>query len=585
MIPSSAKLASTSSASSASSPAPSGPRRSSLAVKWTLSMLVVGVVPMLVLGLAVLRIQRESMSRVEKELEIAIVDEAASNVNALVDKASDLATRTSAILADEDRDVDARMRAIRAEASRTPEVVSVAFFDQDRHFVDAVVSRDSTEEVAPPAGNGVRVVPAVGGGAHVRFERPLDGGPGGFVVVTLGRGPLDGRLRDLSLARFGAPDRLYLVDERLHVVAGGAMAAKARPPIFDDAQWPAAAFASELLVTTEFVGDGIAKVGTVRTLPAARLAVVVERPADEAFAALTKSRRTFLWTLAVFAALAGLAGIVLARRTLGPVTLLVRLVERYSRRDFAARSEVRSRDELEALGGSLERMADELSASEDEIRRRAKVESDLSRFLPGEVARSVAEGTGSLALGGARKPVTVVFADVVAFTTFAERASPERAVAFLNELFTILSEIVFRHGGMVDKFIGDCIMAVFVPDEADDASDHVRRALFAAEDMHRFVESNAPRFQSEYEFDVRLGIGVATGEALVGNLGSEARMEYTAIGDVVNVAARLETLASAKQTLTTADVAEACPDLDFASLGKHCLRGRVAPVEVFEVKS
>lgn len=548
-------------------------------------MLVVGIVPMLVLGLAVLRIQRESMSHVEKELELAIVDEAASNVNALVGRASDLATRTSAILTDESRDVDARMQAIRAEAARTPEVVSLAFFDPERRFVDAVVSHDTSEEIPPPAGNGVRVLPTAGGGAHVRFEHALDGGPGGFVVVTLGRSPLDARLRDLSLARFGAPDRLYLVDERLRLVGGGAVGAEKRPPIFDDLDLPTAAFASELLVTTEFTDDGHAKVGTVRTLPSTRLAVVVERPADEAFAALAKSRRTFLWTLAVFAALAGLAGVVLARRTLGPVAVLLRLVDRYSRRDFAARSEVTSRDELETLGRSLEHMADELSASDDEIRRRAKVEADLARFLPSEVARSVADGSASLTLGGARKPVTVVFADVVAFTTFAERATPERSVAFLNELFTILSEIVFRHGGMVDKFIGDCIMAVFVDDAGRDGDDHVHRALLAAEDMHRFVESNAPRFQSEYDFDVRLGIGVATGEALVGNLGSEARMEYTAIGDVVNVAARLETLANAKQTLTTLDVTEACPDFDFVSLGQHSLRGRVAPVEVFEVKS
>lgn len=548
-------------------------------------MLVVGVVPMLVLGLAVLRIQGESMNRVEKELEIAIVDEAASNVSALVERASDLASRTSAILTDEGRDVDARMQAIRAEAARTPEVVSLAFFDQDRHFVDAVVSRDTSETLPPPTGEGVRVLPSSSGGAHVRFEHALDGGPGGFVVVTLGGSPLDARLRELSLARFGAPDRLYLVDERLHLVGGGPVGSERRPPIFDDVDVPTAAFASELLLTSEFTDGGQAKVGTVRTIPAAHLAVVVERPADEAFAALAKSRKTFLWTLAVFAALAGLAGIVLARRTLGPVALLLRLVDRYARRDFTARSEVKSRDELETLGQSLEHMADELSASEDEIRRRAKVEADLGRFLPNEVARSVADGTGSLALGGARKPVTVVFADVVAFTTFAERATPERAVAFLNELFTILSEIVFRHGGMVDKFIGDCIMAVFVDDATSNGDDHVHRALLAAEDMHRFVESNAPRFQSEYEFDVRLGIGVATGEALIGNLGSETRMEYTAIGDVVNVAARLETLANAKQTLTTFDVTEACPDFDFVSLGKHALRGRVATVEVFEVKS
>src|SRR4029079_17019527 len=105
------------------------------------------------------------------------------------------------------------------------------------------------------------------------------------------------------------------------------------------------------------------------------------------------------------------------------------------------------------------------------------------------------------------------FDDVVAFTGFAESASPERAVAFLNELFTILSEIVFRHGGMVDKFLGDCIMAVFRPSDSESRGD-VARALAAAEDMHAFVESNLPRWREAYAFTVELGIGVSTGEVL-----------------------------------------------------------------------
>jgi class 3 adenylate cyclase len=257
----------------------------------------------------------------------------------------------------------------------------------------------------------------------------------------------------------------------------------------------------------------------------------------------------------------------------------MRLIQRYARREFEARSEVASGDELEMLGTSLERMADDLSSSEDEIRKRARIEADLRRYMPAEAAEAAIEG--SLDLGGAKRRVTVVFADVVAFTGFAERTSPERAVAFLNELFTILSEIVFRHGGMVDKFIGDCVMAVFrsSPDAPNDAA----RALAAAEDMHAFVESNLPRWRDEYEFAVELGIGISTGEVLMGNLGSATRMEFTVIGDAVNVAARLEALARPRQTLTTQEVVDACPEVSFTSLGAHALRGKAKPVEVFEV--
>jgi adenylate cyclase len=274
---------------------------------------------------------------------------------------------------------------------------------------------------------------------------------------------------------------------------------------------------------------------------------------------------------------------VFARLALSPIGSLVRLIERYGRRDFAARSEVRSGDELEALGGSLESMADELAKSELEIARRARVEANLARYLPAEVMAS-AKVAERLELGGARRSVSVLFADVVAFTRFAERTSPERAAAFLNELFTLLSEIVFRHDGMVDKFIGDCVMAIFHGGD-EDGSPHASRALSAAEDMHRFVASSRARWQEVYELDVRLAIGVTTGDALVGNLGSASRMEYTAIGDTVNVAARLESLARPAQTLTTPAVVAACPDFEFASLGEHTIRGRESPLEVFEVVS
>jgi len=561
--------------------------RLSLSTKWTLSMLVVGLVPMFVLGFAVLRIQRDGLERVEQNLEIAVVDEATSDVNDLLRSAAKLTKTTSEILTDDATDIEARMRTIHAEVARAPQVSSVAFFDDERHFVDAIVSHDpiaavtAATEIPPPERDGFRVIQS-DAGALLRFEQQIRGGPGGFVVVTLSPNYLASRLATLSLNRFGTADNLYVVNDSQKVIAGDASLRDRHPPIFDAVGYPPTAFLKPLVATTEFVDGGVAKVGTIRALPEWRLAVVVERPTAEAFGALTKARHTFLLTLGAFAVLSVIAGLFLARRAIGPVKRLNRLVERYAQRDFAARSELRTSDELEALGGSLERMADELAASELELRRKTKIESDLARFLPSEVAQSVASGQGSLELGGERKKISVVFADVVAFTTFAERTSPEHAVAFLNELFTILSEIVFRHGGMVDKFIGDCIMAVFVDQEGAPENQAVR-ALLAADDMHRFVESNLPRWQKEYDFEARLGIGVATGDALVGNLGSEARMEYTAIGDVVNVAARLEALASPQRTLATAEVAAACPDIEFTSLGKHALRGRVEPIEVFEV--
>ena len=120
----------------------------------------------------------------------------------------------------------------------------------------------------------------------------------------------------------------------------------------------------------------------------------------------------------------------------------------------------------------------------------------------------------------------------------------------------------------------------------DEDGEHVARALAAAEDMHRFVTASSPRWRERFAVDVKLGIGVGTGEALVGNLGSDLRMEFTAVGDSVNVAARLETLARPGQTLVTAKVAErAGSEFELRSLGLHPIRGKTEPMELFELVS
>lgn len=546
--------------------------RWTLRTKWTLAVLAVAILPLAVLGAVVLELQRSGLDRAEKELEAAVVDEAATQVAADLDRVAEAGRRIATLFGDETLEADTRIRMIQDVVAHTPSLGGAAFFDGEKHFVDAVVPSGKDDPLLhqAPDETGFDLTKA-----RLRWTVALTKPMPGFLTVTLAEGAIDERLRDLSLVRFGAAERVYLVDTAHHVLGGRSR--KDNLPIFEQAEAPVA-FNAELVLTTEFKDRGVPKVATLRTMPKQSWALVVERPTAEAFAALERTRRALFASLGIFAVLAAIAGLVVARLSLRPLAPLMNLVARYSRREFRARSEVRSGDELQALGSSLEKMADDLAASEAEIAKRARTEENLKRYLPTEAAEAAARGDGgALDLGGAKRQVTVLFADVVAFTGFAEKTSPERAVAFLNELFTILSEIVFRHDGMVDKFIGDCIMAIFRgPDSA-------AQALAASEDMHAFVSSNLPRWREAYAFDVELGIGVASGEVLLGNLGSSTRMEYTAIGDAVNVAARLEALARPRQTLTTADVTRMAPDYRFSSLGQHALRGKQQSVEVFEV--
>jgi len=200
-----------------------------------------------------------------------------------------------------------------------------------------------------------------------------------------------------------------------------------------------------------------------------------------------------------------------------------------------------------------------------------------------QLVDAIVTGEHSLSLGGKRTMVSVVFADVVGFTPLAEARQAEQIVGLLNELFSMLTEIVFRHGGTVDKFIGDCIMAVWGAPVSQE--DHATRALAAAEDMMRFLETANEGWKEKYDVEIRLGIGVNSGEAIVGNIGSDKRMEYTVIGDVVNVAARLEAIAQPNQVLVSEATHALVGDaFGLRKLGDRKLTGRKTETAVYALE-
>lgn len=170
------------------------------------------------------------------------------------------------------------------------------------------------------------------------------------------------------------------------------------------------------------------------------------------------------------------------------------------------------------------------------LRRR----DQLARFLPREIVSRVDSGELTLDLGGQSTDVTVLMSDIRGFTSFSESMDPADVVAMLNEYFTEMTRVIFEHGGNVDKFIGDAILAVWGVPEArsDDAARAVQAALGMQDALVRLNEKRAARQQAA----IRIGIAVHTGVVVAGGIGSPERMDYTVIGDAVNVAARIEGL-------------------------------------------
>lgn len=173
-----------------------------------------------------------------------------------------------------------------------------------------------------------------------------------------------------------------------------------------------------------------------------------------------------------------------------------------------------------------------------ERRRREQLRQDFARYVPEDVVNELASAGARPVVQGERRVLTLLFADLAGFTAASERLPPEAVAQALNAFFTRMTDCVHRHGGTLDKFIGDAVMAFWnapLPESA-----HARRALDCALEMQTAMDALRSSWKGTPFDSVRLRIGLHTGEAAVGHLGSQARFTYTAVGDAVNTAARLE---------------------------------------------
>ncbi|HEV2333700.1 MAG TPA: adenylate/guanylate cyclase domain-containing protein [Gammaproteobacteria bacterium] len=217
-----------------------------------------------------------------------------------------------------------------------------------------------------------------------------------------------------------------------------------------------------------------------------------------------------------------------------------------------------------------------------ERRERQHAIGMFGRFLDPRVVDDLVRNQRSLLDEGAKsREVTLLFSDIRGFTTLSESRTPEEVVAILNRYFTLQVEVVFRHGGTVDKFIGDCIMAFWgAPLEDPDQAKH---AVAAALEMSRvLLEFRKDLGDLAEVFDV--GIGIHTGQAVVGFMGSENKLDYTAIGDTVNLASRIEgQTKGVARVLVSAATKERCGGaFDFEPRGTYKVKGRAQPVDLFE---
>lgn len=320
-------------------------------------------------------------------------------------------------------------------------------------------------------------------------------------------------------------------------------------------------------------GEPFTAAYTKTALGVTAIALVSDRVILEAASAV---KREAFYIAGRFLSVALLLVFIFSITLTTPIENLVELTGRIAKGDFATKANVSSRDEVGQLGEAFNSMIDGLL-------ERDKVKNMFNKFHGSSVTDDLLKG--NLELGGRKKLVTVFFSDVRDFTKFSEGHSPEQVVEMLNEYFQIMVAIINRHGGVVDKFIGDAIMAVWgAPNGSErDPFDAVKACL----EMRQALAALNQLRESRGQVPLKIGIGLHRGDVISGTIGSMERMEYTVIGDAVNQASRIEsaTKAFGCDLLLSDSLAEIVQnEFIVQEAGIVEVKGKSEPLKLFKVR-
>lgn len=271
--------------------------------------------------------------------------------------------------------------------------------------------------------------------------------------------------------------------------------------------------------------------------------------------------------------LVGMIGAVLfSLRFSQPISKLVSATSEIAKGNYTYQVDLKRNDELGTLGGAFNKMGGELY-------RQSLVKETFGKYVGSDVLSMIMQSPDHGWLKGRKTMASVLFADIRGFTGYSESKEPEEVVEKLNEFFTIVTEIVLQHEGYVDKFIGDSVLAVFGVPVHDDA--HSEKCLMAAMEIQKELKR---RGGDENDLLQRIGIGIASGIVVAGNIGSQVKTEYTVIGDCVNVASYLNSLAGPGDIVIGNGVSRKLRHLvNVEQLASQKIKGREELVDVYKV--
>lgn len=219
-----------------------------------------------------------------------------------------------------------------------------------------------------------------------------------------------------------------------------------------------------------------------------------------------------------------------------------------------------------------------------ENRNKEKIKQAMGKYLSQDVMKNVVNNIDDLKLGGKRAVVTVLFSDIRGFTSLSEKMSAEEVSVILNEYFAEMEPIITKYNGVINKFIGDAVMAIFGEPIKDE--NHPQNAVMCAYEMLKKVEYLREKWLFEGKPKIEIGVGINTGEVFIGNIGTETRMEYTVIGDTVNLASRIESYNKVYKTnllVSNSTYSYISSIADVIKISEVQIRGKAKKMDIYEV--
>lgn len=292
---------------------------------------------------------------------------------------------------------------------------------------------------------------------------------------------------------------------------------------------------------------------------------------------LHEAKQVIIITMVMMTLVAILLAFIMSKHLSKPIYNLVLASKAIGAGDFHYRLNDRRNDEIGELSTAFNQMAEGLL-------RKSQVENVFSRYVSRSVAKQIMENLDDVELGGKHVNASVLFADIVGFTSMSENMPPQQVASLLNEYFSYISIISQHYHGHIDKFMGDCAMVVFGVPEQD--PEHSFHAIACAIMIRKLVAKLNNLRLKKGQLPVRFRMGINTGNVVAGNLGSSDRMEYTVIGDPVNLASRLSSVAGADQIVIMEELYQRGSVRDRVIAHPHetiRVRGKQQPVSTFLV--